>query len=237
MSKRFRVAFSFAGEKRDFVKEVARLLADRFKEQAILYDKFHEAEFARARLGRYLPKLYHDESDLVVVVICLDYGQKEWCGLEWDAIFDLLKKRREADVMLCRFDYATVEGLFSDAGYSELDDKTPAEVATLILERIALNEEHPKDYYTRDTPAGPDWPDVAPQLDWPVADHTEARRAFAQLITQDAPFRILPIRGVSGQASLSSPTNSSKRGQNHGPCVRAVRLQGFLRPVERVRHF
>ena len=65
----------------------------------------------------YLPKLYHDESDLVVVVICADYAQKEWPGLEWDAVFDLLKQRKEAEVMLCRFDHATVEGLFSDAGY------------------------------------------------------------------------------------------------------------------------
>ena len=44
--KRFRVAFSFAGEKRDFVEKVARILADRFEEKAILYDKYHEAEFA-----------------------------------------------------------------------------------------------------------------------------------------------------------------------------------------------
>src|SRR5262249_41095870 len=83
------------------------------------------------------------------------------------------------------------------AGYSDLDDKTPAEVATLITERLALNEGHPKDYYTRDTPASPDWPAVAPSLDWPVADHSEAQHAFAQLITRDAPFRLLLIQGVS----------------------------------------
>ena len=80
--KRFRIAFSFAGEKREFVKAVADLLAQRFGEDKILYDKFHEAEFSRARLGRYLPKLYHEEADLVVVVICPDYALKEWPGLE-----------------------------------------------------------------------------------------------------------------------------------------------------------
>src|SRR5215211_4539484 len=109
-TRRFRIAFSFAGEKRDFVKEVAAILAQRFGESEILYDKYHEAEFSRARLGRYLPKLYHEESDLVVVVICRDYPHKEWCGLEWDAIFDLLKQRREGEVMLSRFDHAHVEG-------------------------------------------------------------------------------------------------------------------------------
>jgi tetratricopeptide (TPR) repeat protein len=152
-TKRFRIAFSFAGEKRDYVKEVAAILARRFGETAILYDKYHEAEFSRARLGRYLPKLYHEESELVVVVICRDYPHKEWCGLEWDAIFDLLKQRREDEVLLSRFDHATVEGLYSDAGFIELDDKTHEQAAGLILERLALNEGKPKDHYTKTSPS------------------------------------------------------------------------------------
>ena len=39
-AKRFRIAFSFAGEKRAFVKEVADHLAGQFSQDAILYDKF-----------------------------------------------------------------------------------------------------------------------------------------------------------------------------------------------------
>ena len=144
--KRFRVALSFAGEKRDFVAQVAALLAARFTEATILYDKYHEAEFGRRDLGFYLPDLYRDQSDLVVVVVCRDY-QKEWCGLEWDAIFDLLKKRKNSEVLLCRFDHAMVQGLYSTAGFVELDDKTPEEATTRILERLAVNEGKPKDYY------------------------------------------------------------------------------------------
>lgn len=152
-TKRFRIAFSFAGEKRAYVERVAALLAERFGEAAILYDKYLEAEFARARLGRYLPKLYHEESELVVVVVCGVYSHKEWCGLEWDAILDLLKQRREGEVLLSRFDYATVEGLYSDTGFIELDDKTPEQAAKLILERLAVNEGKPKDFYTKPSPS------------------------------------------------------------------------------------
>jgi hypothetical protein len=147
--KRFRVAFSFAGEKRDFLAQAAAILASRFGEKAILYDKYHEAEFGRRDLGFYLPDLYHDEADLVVVVVCAGYEQKEWCGLEWDAIFDLLKKRRNEEVMLCRFDRATVKGLYSTAGFVELDDKTPDQATALILERLALNEGKDPDFYLR----------------------------------------------------------------------------------------
>src|SRR5712692_7807422 len=91
--KRFRIAFSFAGEKRDFVAQVAAILARRFGEPAILYDKYHEAEFARYDLGIYLPKLYRDESDLVVAVLCPEYDQKPWTGWEWMAIHAQLTKK------------------------------------------------------------------------------------------------------------------------------------------------
>jgi hypothetical protein len=73
--KRFRIAFSFAGEVREFVAEVAEILALEFGKPKILYDKYHQAEFARRDLGIYLPELYHKKSDLVVVVVCPSYEE------------------------------------------------------------------------------------------------------------------------------------------------------------------
>lgn len=151
-SKRFRIAFSFAGEKRGFVKSVADLLAARFSEAAILYDKFHKAEFSRDDLAFYLPKLYRNETDLVVAVFCPDYHNKEWCGLEWKAIFDLLKTGHSKEVMLTRFGHVEGEGLFSLAGYTDLQHETPESTVAVILERLALNEGHPKEHYTKTTP-------------------------------------------------------------------------------------
>ena len=83
MSKRFRIAFSFSGDKREFVAEIAGILANQFGKDHLLYDKYHQAEFARSDLAFHLPALYHDEADLVVAVLCNDYEKKEWCGLEW----------------------------------------------------------------------------------------------------------------------------------------------------------
>lgn len=54
--KRFRIAFSFAGEKRTFVAKVAEILAEQLGREHILYDKYHEAELARRDLGIYLPE-------------------------------------------------------------------------------------------------------------------------------------------------------------------------------------
>ncbi|MGC3957092.1 MAG: AAA family ATPase [Verrucomicrobiota bacterium] len=148
-SKRFRIAFSFAGEKRNYVKQVADLLAKQFGEDKILYDKFYEAKFAKAGLAFSLPELYHTETDLIVTVFCQDYDKKEWCGLEWNAIYGLIKQGKVEQVMLTRFNRVEGKGLYGLAGFIELDEKSTEETARLILERLADNEGKPKDYYTK----------------------------------------------------------------------------------------
>jgi tetratricopeptide (TPR) repeat protein len=151
--KRFRVALSFTGEQRDFVAQVAALLAQRFGEGAILYDRFHRAEFSRADLALHLGDLYEQHADLVVAVLCPDYEHKDWCGLEWNAILGLLKQRKVGEVMLTRFDRVEGRGLRGLAGYLDLDGMTPQATCDEILERLALNENLPADHYRR-PPAG-----------------------------------------------------------------------------------
>lgn len=146
-TKRFRIAFSFTGERRKFVAAVAELLAARFGQDKILYDHYHRAEFSRSDLAFYLPDLYEQDADLVVVVYCPDYDKKEWCGLEWNAIYGLLKKRKVDEVMLTRFEFVEAKGLHGLAGYTDLDDLSHQQAADLILQRLALNEGLPIDHY------------------------------------------------------------------------------------------
>jgi hypothetical protein len=144
MAKRFRIALSFAGENRKLVEEIAQILATHFGRDRILYDKFHEAEFARPDLAFLLPNLYKDESDLVVLVFCDDYENKQWCKLEWRAIYSLIMNMKDQDIMLMRFNRLEPVGLHGLAGFIELDDLSPAQIAGLILERLALNEGRPR---------------------------------------------------------------------------------------------
>ena len=182
---RFRVAFSFAGEKRDFVAEVARILANRFGEDAILYDKFHEAEFARYDLGIHLPRLYGEQSDLIVPVLCTAYDTKRWTGWEWVHIYGLLTKADGHRVMPSRFEYATPEGLSTTAAFIELDDKTADQFATLILERLALNEGRPKDNYTRQAPPPTPLPHNLPSLQ-PFFGRQEELRRLADALDPES---------------------------------------------------
>lgn len=147
MPNRFRIAFSFAGEKRDFVEKTANILAETFGKSAILYDRFHEAEFARIDTGIRLPILYGEHSDLIVPVLCSSYDEKRWTGWEWNHIYGLLTPADRHRVMPSRFEYATVSGISPTAGFIELDQKTPDQFAQLILERLAINEGLDRDFY------------------------------------------------------------------------------------------
>ena len=148
MEKRFKVALSFAGEKRSYVKMVADLLACLFTEERILYDDFHKAEFARGRLLPELAKQYRSESDLIVVVICPNYDNKLWCGCEWDVINGLrMNQENEKMVMLSRFEKVEPIDLNGNAGYIDLDDISPEAFAREILQRLAINEKKERYYY------------------------------------------------------------------------------------------
>jgi hypothetical protein len=148
---RFLISISFAGEIRPFIHDVATRLAELIGQEKVLYDRFHEAEFSRARLNRYLPRLYHDETELAVAVFSSAYPEREWCGLEWDALFDLIAQKKDAKVMLSRFNHAQPEGLYG-AGFCELDDRSVDDCVRLILERLALNQRKPRSHYTQSDP-------------------------------------------------------------------------------------
>ena len=207
-AKRFRIALSFAGETRDFVAKVAAILAQHFTEAAILYDKYHEAEFSRGDLAFYLPDLYEKEADLVVAVFCQDYDKKEWCGLEWNAIFGLLKKRKVDEVMLTRFGRVEGKGLHGLAGYTDLDDLEPEEAATLILERLALNEAKPKDHYVRTVkdakqrPASTETPNNLPRLQ-PFFGRAEELAAIHEALDPESRTWGALIDGPGGMGKTS----------------------------------
>jgi len=142
--KRFKIALSFAGEHREYVSQVADFLAAQLGQDAVFYDLWYQAELARPNLDTHLQKIYHQESQLLVPFFCANYERKEWCGLEWRAIRDLLKKRQDEDIMPVRFDNADISGLFSIDGYIDLQNYTPEETANFILKRLKGNNNSPK---------------------------------------------------------------------------------------------
>ena len=103
-TKRFQVALSFAGEHRNFVAGVAEHLSRNLGQNRVFYDRYYEAELARPNLDTYLMDLYREHADLIAIFLCSNYTQKEWCGLEWRVVRDVLKSRRDSEIMPFKFD-------------------------------------------------------------------------------------------------------------------------------------
>ena len=133
---RFRVALSFPGECRSYVAEVAKELEICLGKGSVFYDVYYEPELARPNLDMLLQRIYHDNSELVAVFLSKDYASKEWCGLEWRAIRDLIKKKNDHQIMLLRLGEFELGGLFGIDGYLDLSQRSPSDCAEAIRARL-----------------------------------------------------------------------------------------------------
>ena len=134
---KFKVAMSFPGEKRSYVGAVVKSLRPEFSSDSIFYDFDYQAQLARPNLDTLLQHIYRKQSDLIVVFLCKEYAQKEWCGLEWRAVRDIIKSKQDDRVMFIRFDDAEIDGVFAIDGYFDGNKFSAEEVARLIAERVA----------------------------------------------------------------------------------------------------
>jgi replicative DNA helicase len=136
---RFAVGFSYAGENRALVAPLAEELARRCGRERVLFDRFHEAELARPDLDVYLPRLYRDETELIVVLLSPDYPNKRWCGLEWRWIRQLIVTHAQERIMLLRAgdpgDLSEL-GILAGDGFLDVSSRAAADISALILERM-----------------------------------------------------------------------------------------------------
>lgn len=137
--KRFRIGLSFPGEHRGFIEKVAQGLASGLGEKRVLYDQYHEAEFARPDLDIYLPNLYRTECDLIAIFLCADYSRKRWCKLEWRFIRQLIGTIDSKRIMFLSFDdigSMPELGILDGDGYLSIRQRSTQVITSLIEERL-----------------------------------------------------------------------------------------------------
>ncbi len=134
----FEVALSFPGEKRAYVSKVAELLKQELGSDSVFYDYDYQSQLAGVDLDLKLQRIYREKAKLIVVFLCQEYSNKEWCKLEWRAVRDIIKSVEKDKVMFVRFDDASVDGVFSIDGYIDADVFSEEDVSKFILERVSL---------------------------------------------------------------------------------------------------
>ena len=136
---RFKVGLSFAGEDREYVGKVAEKLILELGKDTVFYDKYYEAELNGKDLDLRLGHIYRNECDLVAVFTSENYNQKNWCGLEWGNIRNMLFKIKDPHrVMMFKIDKVEIEGWPDIYGFSDIGSREPDEIVDLILKKLKL---------------------------------------------------------------------------------------------------
>jgi hypothetical protein len=135
--RRFAIALSFPGERREYVEEVANALLPAFggEKSRIFYDNWHQSLIIGYASNRKLQNIYETESDLIIPFYCRDYRKKKWCGVELRVIEEVLFDEEYDRVLPFRFDDVKIPSSFRTDVFLDVS-KLPAEdVARLILDR------------------------------------------------------------------------------------------------------
>jgi hypothetical protein len=137
----FDVGLSFPGEARGLVEAVAQRLEHAIGPDRYFYDNNYIAQLARPNLDVLLQEVYRHRSRLVVVFIGQAYQAKDWCGIEWRAIREIIAERRDAGrIMFVRVDDGEVDGVFKTDGYVDARRHDPDALAAMIAERAQMLE-------------------------------------------------------------------------------------------------
>lgn len=133
----FDVALSFPGEVRPLVQEVSEEVQKRLGDNSCFYDNNYVSQLARPNLDVLLQDIYRNRSRIVVVFLSDDYVRKDWCGIEFRAIREIIFAR-EDKVMFVRTGAGDVAGTFKIDGYVDANRFNASDIAKFIQERVLL---------------------------------------------------------------------------------------------------
>lgn len=202
---RFAVAFSLAGEQRQLVLPIAQEVEAVLGRSTVFYDTWYEHWIAGQDADLLLQGLYGEMTELVVICVSGAYGDKPWPRTEHRAARARLMQAATAEdrhrIFPVRVGDGEVEGFLFNEIVPDFRYKTPAEAAELIVARLKLV----RGYVGNVKPTVAQWPSKVPVLKWPMADHGKARAAFARLLREASPKRLLLVRGASetGKSHMS----------------------------------
>ena len=136
MNKQYEVALSFAGEQREYVESVARVLDSRGI--PIFYDGFERIDLWGRDLAEEFHEVFAHRAALAVMFISKEYVEKSWPRHERRSILSRAIQERTEYVLPVRFDDTVVPGMPSTVKYERADDHTPEKLAAMIAEKLGI---------------------------------------------------------------------------------------------------
>ncbi len=204
LPEKFLVAFSLAGEQRDLVRAIAEAVEKELGPGTVFLDEWFEYYIAGADADIKLQGIYGKMCELAVVCVSANYIDKPWTQAEYEAIRARQMKCRASTnkldrerILPIRIGAGDVEDIPFNTIVPDVRHRTAGETAELIIERLRLFVPGFEEG-NADPPIDPCWSVSPLNFDWPMADHSSIRKAFATLLTRSPSWRFLPVQGSSG---------------------------------------
>lgn len=131
-----KVALSFAGEQRDYVREVAKALSARHI--AVFYDEFEANSLWGTDGAEHFHRIYSSATQYVVMFISQAYVTKAWTRQERRAAISRQIKSESEYILPVRFDYTEVPGIPDTMQYLMANRFTPAQLAVEIAKKVGV---------------------------------------------------------------------------------------------------
>lgn len=128
------VAFSFAGEDRDYVSQVAQSLKE--KGIKVFYDEFEQINLWGKDLYQYLSDLYKNKADYTVLFISEHYARKQWTSHELKSAQARAFAESQEYILPVRFDATEIPGILPTTGYLDISKMNPAQLAAGIVQKL-----------------------------------------------------------------------------------------------------
>ena len=131
---KYDVAFSFAGEQRDYIGKVASYI-ERRSNLRVFYDENEKLEIWGKNLIDYLKLIYEKRANYCVMFISKDYAEKIWPNFERQ-IIQARSLTEEGVLLPVRFDDTPIKGEIPTIAYLNIKGLKPEELAELIIGKV-----------------------------------------------------------------------------------------------------
>lgn len=132
------VCLSFAGEDREYVEQVANLLAA--SDVTVFYDRYEQTDLWGKDLYTHLDEVYRSRARFCVMFVSEHYEKKLWTNHERRSAQARAFRESGEYILPARFDDTEIPGLLPTVGHISLQGMTPAAFAALIKSKLTSSD-------------------------------------------------------------------------------------------------
>ena len=138
--EKFDVAFSFAGEQRDYVGKVASYVENQ-SNLSVFYDDNYEEDMWGTNLVDYFKDVFEKKANYCVMFVSKDYSEKTWPNFERQ-IIQAKSLFQEGYLLPVRFDDTPIKGEVPTVKYLNIRDMKPEELGEKIIKKVVGSDKY-----------------------------------------------------------------------------------------------